>query len=61
MKRDLPWRKSRDCTDHSCLEVAITEDGVLVRNSAVPDEVVRFTHTEWQLFLNGVRRGEFQQ
>ena len=59
MNHDLPWRKSRDCADGQCVEVAIIDDTVLVRNSDRPDDVVRFTAAEWRAFLSGVGRGQF--
>jgi len=35
-------------------------DQVRVRNSTAPDRVVAFSKAEWQVFLAGVRDGEFE-
>jgi hypothetical protein len=44
----------------SCVEVATIARLVLVRDSTDPDgPVLAFTRVEWQEFLTGVRRGEF--
>lgn len=56
------WRKSSAsdaATD--CVEIAFADaDAVLVRDSKAPDRgILRFTKSEWDAFLVGVRRGEF--
>jgi hypothetical protein len=54
------WRKSRASGTSSCLEVAIMEECVLIRDSK--DRLgprLRFTPQEWTAFLTGVRSGEF--
>jgi|tagenome__1003787_1003787.scaffolds.fasta_scaffold20972748_4 hypothetical protein len=60
MNHELRWQRSRDCADHTCVEVAITDDSVLVRNSTSPDDIARFTAEEWRVFLRGVFQGQFQ-
>jgi hypothetical protein len=57
---DLTWRQSSLCSDAACVEVALDGDDVLVRNNLRPDNVVRFTAREWDVFLRGVRAGEFR-
>jgi hypothetical protein len=57
-KADSGWMKAK-FPDDTGVEVLISADGVLVRNSSDPDEVLRFTPDEWTLFLKGVKRGEF--
>lgn len=65
---DLPsaqWRKSRRSGNtSSCVEVAdnlLDADGMIyVRDSKDPSgPVLRFTPSEWAVFLGGVRDGEF--
>jgi hypothetical protein len=54
------WRKSSRSGSSNCVEVAIDDGGVGVRDSKSPDgPVLRFTHSEWSAFVGGVRDGEF--
>jgi hypothetical protein len=56
----LHWRKSGRCDSSTCVEVAVTPDGVGVRDGKDPDgAVLWFTPEEWTAFLDGVRNGEF--
>ncbi|GII84136.1 hypothetical protein Ssi03_21260 [Sphaerisporangium siamense] len=60
--RDLQWFKAKASTSgNGCVEVAhLPDGGVAVRNSRTPDEpVIRFTAFEWDCFLDGARKGEF--
>ena len=60
---DLPtaaWRTSSLCDLNGCVEVALLEDRVVVRDAkdrAGP--VLVFTAAEWEAFVGGVRGGEF--
>lgn len=53
------WHRSTFCESSSCVEVAVQEPRVKVRDSTNPDLVMIFTAAEWQAFLDGVRNGEF--
>ena len=53
------WAKGRRYADATGVEVQQSPEGVLVRNSRDPEEVLRLTADEWHLFLGGVKRGEF--
>lgn len=56
------WVRAEDCTSSgNCVEVRHTQDEVLVRNSGDGEDgpVLRFTHDEWDAFLDGVVDGEF--
>jgi predicted secreted Zn-dependent protease len=69
------WTKSSFCTDANCIEVnwkissfsnsgtcvqVTTEEGkILVRNTYEPDKIVEFTKEEWDVFVEGVKNGEF--
>lgn len=58
------WRKSSlSGTEMNCVEVAFLEDGgVAVRNSKRPDAgVTTFSSSEWDAFVGGVKRGEFDR
>jgi predicted secreted Zn-dependent protease len=55
------WRKSgRSGSNGQCTEVLYTGELVLVRDSKDrTGPVLTFTPEEWQAFLDGVRRREF--
>ncbi|MEV0582941.1 DUF397 domain-containing protein [Nonomuraea sp. NPDC050310] len=58
----LRWGRSRFCNGASaCVEIAELDDGgVAVRDGKDPDgPVLRFTAEEWQVFVRGVRAGDF--
>jgi hypothetical protein len=51
------WRTSSRCDSGTCVEVAVTDDHVLLRNSSDPDGPrLSFTRAEWAEFLGRVRR-----
>ena len=54
------WRISSLCDLNGCVEVALLDDQVAVRDAkdrAGP--VLVFSATEWEAFVGGVRGGEF--
>ena len=54
------WQKSSYCGSNACVEVAMTSESVLVRDSKTPqDAPLSFTRDEWSAFVQGVRAGEF--
>jgi hypothetical protein len=56
------WRRSDYCNSSSCVEAAVLEDRVLMRDSKVMDGLtLEFSFSEWRAFLNGVRDGEFDR
>jgi hypothetical protein len=63
--RDLPnieWRKSRYSDDQgdNCVEVALMDGRVLVRDSKDPHgPTLAFTPGEWRAFVDGVKDSEF--
>ena len=57
---ELRWRRSQRCEESICVEVAWDADVVLVRDSKDPDGgTLRFTHGEGEVFVAGVRHGDF--
>lgn len=57
---EVRWRKSSFSVHDDCIEVAFTDDGVAVRHSRRPaDLILLFTRNEWRAFVCGVRAGEF--
>lgn len=54
------WHKSTT-SNADCVEVRIAAGEVHVRDSKDRGRpALTFTHTEWNAFLDGVRRGEFE-
>jgi len=56
------WRKSSfsGSTGGDCVEVAMLEGHVAVRDSKNPSAgALVFTHNEWRAFLAGANEGEF--
>jgi hypothetical protein len=43
----------------ACIELAVANDGIALRNSRDPGNVLLFTPEEVIAFLRGVRAGEF--
>jgi hypothetical protein len=60
-RADIVWRKSMASgSTGDCVEVAFTDESVLMRNSHNPlGPQLSFSYSEWTAFLTGVRRGEF--
>jgi hypothetical protein len=55
------WVKSSYCSDTTCVEVKLSAGDVLVRDGKRRDQqVLRFSRTEWDNFLNGVAAGDFR-
>jgi hypothetical protein len=56
----LSWLSSSYCSDAACVQVASEGDTVVVRDGKRPDSAVLcFTRAEWEAFLSGAKRGEF--
>jgi hypothetical protein len=54
------WRVSSCCDLNGCVEVAVLDGRVAVRDAKDRSgPVLLFTPPEWQAFLGGVRGGEF--
>jgi hypothetical protein len=54
------WRKSSRSNTASCVEVAVIDAQVAVRDSKHKDgAILLFTPVEWEAFIGGVRQGEF--
>ena len=61
--QDLPaaaWRTSSLCDLNGCVEVALLDNQVAVRDAKdKASPILLFTPPEWEAFLTGVRAGEF--
>lgn len=57
---DLSWRRSGRCDTNTCVEVALHEGEVMVRDSKNPEgPFLRFSRREWEAFVGGVGDGDF--
>lgn len=53
-------RISSFCSDGGCVGVAADEQGISVLDTKVTDgPELRFTRSEWEAFVAGVKNGEF--
>jgi hypothetical protein len=61
MTTPIQWQKSSfsGATAENCIEVAIHDDDVLIRESDTPDLILTTTPAKLHAFLNGVKAGEF--
>jgi predicted secreted Zn-dependent protease len=54
------WRRSSRCTNSGCVEVAVLEHLIAVRDSKqTQSPVLTFNIEEWRTFIEGVKAGEF--
>jgi hypothetical protein len=53
------WRKSSECANGECVEIARRPGRVLLRRSQDPHGVLEFTAAEWETFVSALHRGEF--
>ena len=57
---ELTWRVATKSGGGNCIEVARGQDFIAVRHSRRPDaEVIRYSIAEFDAFLDGAKRGEF--
>lgn len=58
---ELHWRKSStSAAGGECVEVAVTDVAVMVRDSKDRSgPVLKFSHAEWRAFVTGIIQGEF--
>jgi hypothetical protein len=58
---DTTWHKGTTSgADGNCVEVAIVDESVLVRDSRYPlGPILSFSRQEWAAFLEDVTNGEF--
>ncbi len=64
MSEDISWMMSSRSTGNggSCVEARRHSNVIEVRNSKAPEAgLVRFTMEEWDSFLDGAKKGEFDR
>lgn len=64
MKRDTDWMKARKSGGNggACVEARRQSGAIEVRNSKSPEAgSVHFTLEEWDAFLDGAKKGEFDR
>jgi Domain of unknown function (DUF397) len=55
------WRKSTRSSVNGCVEVAFVAERIAVRDTKDPNgPVLVFTAHEWDAFIGGARKGEFE-
>ena len=55
------WRKSSECANGECVEIAHGPGTVRLRRSDEPLGVIEFTAAEWAVFVSALHRGEFDE
>lgn len=56
------WIKAaRSSSTNACVELAVIDGQLALRNSRAPEVVLRFTRHEVGAFLDGLRGGEFDE
>lgn len=60
MRNELAWRSSSFCESGACVQVALADHHVAVRDSKDPDgPILWFTAGEWKNFLEALRANDF--
>ena len=59
LSSELEWRKSSRSGASNCIEMAIAEQAVLVRDSKdKAGPALSFSRTVWETFVHGIRSGQ---
>jgi uncharacterized protein DUF397 len=55
----LPWRRPSSCVgDSHCLEVAVDDQAVYLRNSTMPDRLLRLSPSQFRSLLRWLQSSE---
>lgn len=57
---ELTWQRV-SCEGGACLEVAASNEVVMMRTSMAPDTIVRLSRDEWRQFLTSAKDGLFDR
>lgn len=52
------WRKSSRCESQQCVEVALLDSGIAIRDSKDPQPRLVFDSSAWRAFIVTLRTGE---
>ena len=56
----LTWRTALSCNGGACVQVAATENGLLLGNTRQPSgPMLSYTPDEWREFVAGIKKGDF--
>lgn len=55
----VTWRRSSFCAQGECVEVAVSGDAVLIRDSKDPGPVQVYSAAEFRALALGIRAGEY--
>ena len=56
----LAWLRPKMCAAANCVEVALTDDSVFIRDGKNPEgPALRFDHEEWRAFRASIAAGQF--
>jgi hypothetical protein len=53
----LSWRRSSHCANNSCVEVAVFDNEVFIRDSR--EKSISVSKEAWSAFIKGAKSGEF--
>lgn len=53
------WKRPGRCESSACVEIRDDDGAMSIRASGSPDHVLRFTREEWNVFVEGVKAGDF--
>lgn len=57
---NVDWQTSTFCGSTTCVQVAVIDGSIAVRDSKDPGgAVLKYTPEEWHAFLDGVTNGDF--
>lgn len=57
-----PWRIAKMSGDSNCVQVRFDNDMIVIGNSRFPDgPFLSYTKDEWTAFLDGAKKGEFDE
>jgi predicted secreted Zn-dependent protease len=56
----LTWRTALSCNGGQCVQVAVSEQMVVIGDTKSPDgPFLSYTPAEWRDFVSGVKKGDF--
>lgn len=56
----LAWHRSTFCAQGECVEIAVHEGSVFVRDSKAPDvPPLAYSYDEFSAFVRGIQKGDF--